>query len=233
MEIEIYLVSLMALVTICTLVGAINSKGAGRMITSYIFAFICVAVTGVFITQMVVGGESGLVNKLEKEKQDLIQAQEEKDKTLAEEKALANKNSEELAKKEAEENQKTQTGIKAYKNEVGALVEKLRTLNRKVSRVNLSVESDDAYEQLRGTANAYLGQANRLKKETKKLTVPEGAANIQSTLIEAIKTQSRACSNLRAYFNAEDEDQEETLSRAYKSRNSQATKLISSILDKL
>jgi hypothetical protein len=206
MNTEMNLILLSIMITCAAFIGAVNSKGASRMIVSYILAFVCLAITAFKTTQYT------------------MSLSIERDKKITAElgKTIENK----LEMIEEKEGIVNQEEVNKYMKDVGSLVYKMKQITGKLSRFQLEADTDDEYEELQNKASYYLGEVKRYKSQVASLTAPSGMESIHEVVTKASDNLVYACSKLRRYFNAEDSQEELELSRIFRSKNNQAASLL-------
>ncbi len=210
---------LMILITCSAFIGAINSRGTAKMIISYILAFVCLASTAFYVTQYAMEASQKRTAALTMNAQSIenkLDALEEKELALEEERKRAESESESEAASEVE----------AYKNSVISILTSARSISGQLVSFKVEAESDEEYETLQGKAVSYHSQAGQLKRKASALKAPDELRAGHEALMSGLDYLISSAHNLRSYYKAEDSAEEYELSSAFRSKARKAHSLL-------
>lgn len=205
MEIQVYLLILMAAVTLSAFVSAVNSRGTARVVLSYIFAGLTLLLT---------------VFSVLKYMSDQELAQKEAEKAKYEEQlrqAELQRQAEEEARLAASQNSGVE-GEKKCKVDLVSIAGNGSSIARAILNVDVEDEKAD-YDALLARSSSLKGQAFELKRKLGEVQVPAGNTALEDgkkAVEKGLNSLTVAANYFNLYFKAEDEDEEDERYDLYK-----------------
>jgi len=221
---ELTIVMIMILISCVALIGAINSRGTGKLVVSYLLAFVCLALTAFNATQY-------FAQANQQKNQAMVQNMQQVMEQTAEAKIEAKAEAMALAQAEAQAEAEAAKDTEAeneYKSKAQSLAKKAYNLSVRLDGYKVVAATDEEYEELVKKANYYLGETRNYNQILQRLSVPSSLKASHKNLQAGVSLLASATSALRRYYKAEDQNEEKALEQTFRSQNSKAKNLLAS-----